>query len=417
MAEPLLRASGLVVGRPGEPQPVLAKVDLALAPGECVWLRGDTGSGKSTLLRLLAGLRGVERRAGTLLRSADVALLMQHVETQLLCTTVAEEVALGLRARGLSPASRERRVRDALAAVQLLDLAEREVDALSAGQKQRLVLAALLALHPGVLLLDEPSAALDPPSRRALAALLAKRKALGTALLIADHAPDELLPLVDRTLHIVEGVLAPGGGAPVAGALASSGESSGPGHSPCTPSSLARALDALRPGERVLVCGPNGSGKSTALASLARRAPAGGDVALVIQEPRRSLFARTVADEVDFGLLRRGVAARERRERVRELLERIGLRAHADRSPRRLSFGQQHRLAIAAALAARPARVLLDEPFAGLDAGARAALLAQLEDEQRRTGAALVIASHDRDPLARWCDRVFELSAGEAADA
>jgi energy-coupling factor transporter ATP-binding protein EcfA2 len=140
-------------------------------------------------------------------------------------------------------------------------------------------------------------------------------------------------------------------------------------------------------------------------------------VALVIQEPRRALFARTAAEEIGFSLVRRGWSRAQREARVEELLLRFDLQDCAERSPLRASFGQQHRLAIAAALAARPALALLDEPFAGLDGAGRHALLRILADEQRASSTAYVLASHDRAPLDRWCDRVIELPAPSGPSA
>lgn len=402
-----LSARGLSLARAGAGAPLLERLDLTLAPGECVLLEGATGSGKSTLLRALAGLGGVEPRAGSVERRARTALLLQHVETQLLCPGVAEEVGLGLPA-DLDVSARAGRVDAALGAVGLAGFEAREVDELSVGQRQRVVLAALLALEPGILLLDEPFAALDAAARRALVAIVDERKRRGTAFFVAEHAPRELLGVVDRRLRVEGGRLhaepAPGPGPPAVETM-----------EPVEAPPPAR-LDALAPGDRVLLTGPNGSGKSFHLRALARQQTPRGPVALVLQEPRRALFARTVRDEVAFGLARRAELPPGPREaRVDGLLERFGLHALADRSPRRLSFGQQHRLAIAAALAPRPAVVLLDEPFAGLDAGAREALLRVLADEQAESGSSCLLASHDREPLDRWCARVTALPAREAA--
>jgi energy-coupling factor transport system ATP-binding protein len=408
-AAPVLHVSGLTLGRPGRSAPILDDVALRVAPGECVLLQGPTGSGKSTLLRALAGLRGVEQRAGRIVRATPPALLLQHVETQLLATTVAEEVALGLRAARVSPAGLALRVERALREVDLGGLQTQEVDTLSAGQKQRLVIAALLVREPAVLLLDEPSAALDDPSLEALARVLATRKARGTALLIADHEPSALVRLADRRLDCRDGRIRE---TPLADAQTRAGNLRPP-----APTTSATGDEPLRllPGERVLLTGPNGSGKSTKLVELASsRAPQSG-VALVIQEPRRSLFARTVREEIAFGLERAGWTTAACARRVDELVARLEFTGLADRSPRALSFGQQHRLAMAAALAPEPELVLLDEPFAGLDTDARDALLAWLADEHARTRATWVLASHHRDPLSRVCDRVVALPARRRA--
>lgn len=405
---PLLRSIGLTLGRVGREDAVVRDADLALVPGECLLLTGPTGAGKSTLLRALAGLRDVEVRGGHIERSAPATLLLQDVETQLLCTTVGEEVALGLRARGVPPAQAAVRVRSALGAVALVGCEGCETDALSQGEKQRVVLAALIALEPRVLLLDEPSSALDAQGRGALVRVLAERKRAGMALLVADHAPAELRTLVDRHLALEDGHLTERA---LPAAAFDLGELQRKGAGPTT--TVVANADAphlaLHPGERVLVTGPNGPGKSTWLRAIAHEQSRTHLVALAIQQPRRSLFARTVASEIEFALRRHAVAEPARRARVDELLGRLDLTAFADASPLRLSFGQQHRLAMAAALAARPRVVLLDEPFAGVDPAGRRALLRWLADEQAESGAALVVASHDRQPLGAWCDQVVAL--------
>lgn len=402
-------ALGLVVAASGGRAPLLGPLDFALRAGECVLVRGPTGSGKSTLLRALAGVRGASVLEGRVARRGRAALLLQRIDSQLLCASVGEEVAFGPRRAGERDAAVRARVRTSLERVGLSGFEARRTDALSAGEKQRVAIAALLALDPAILLLDEPSSALDAPSRARLDRALVELKRAGCALVVADHAPNTLPNAVDRVVAI-EGTRLVAGADLEPVALAS-------------PSRLAAAASSvlpLRSGERVLVAGANGAGKTTLLRELAQREAKRARVALALQDPRRQLFARTVEAELAFGLARAGLAAREVRARTAQLLERFDLAHAADRSPLRLSFGQQHRLAIAASLAARPAVVLLDEPFAGLDPRARAELWRAIESEIDEASAALVVASHDREPLARVCDRVVELARaldGEHATA
>jgi len=132
-------------------------------------------------------------------------------------------------------------------------------------------------------------------------------------------------------------------------------------------------------------------------------------VAFVLQNPPRNLFADTVAEELAFTLRRSGLAPARIERRVDALLESCGLLASTDRSPLRLSFGQQHCVAILAALAPGPALLLLDEPFSGLDAVLRERLLALLDAEQARSGTAVVIASHAGDGLESWAQRRVRL--------
>jgi energy-coupling factor transporter ATP-binding protein EcfA2 len=250
---------------------------------------------------------------------------------------------------------------------------------------------------------------LDATSRGRLVEILVRLKEQGVAILLAEH---DALPggaWVDRTLSIADGRVCEGADRVRTGAPT---RIPAPGAEAAIASVALEGILPLRRGERVLVTGPNGSGKSTWLARVAReQTPSRGAMrersgtSWVMQEPRRQLGARSVGAEVAFALRRHGVSRGETRRRTHELLGAFLLAAVADRSPLRLSFGQQHRLAFAAALATRPALLLIDEPFAGLDPGARVQLLAALALEQSATGTAIVVASHDRDPLARWCHR------------
>jgi len=442
-AAPLVALASYGWTPPEAERPALADVTLALAPGECVVLSGPTGSGKSTLLRAIAGALppgGTAR--GALGVAGRVALLFQDVDTQVLFSTAAEEVAAGLR----GGADRDSRTAAALERVGLAGFAARPVADLSAGERQRVVLAALLATEPALLLLDEPCSALDPAGRARLVTALAALKAHGHGLLIAEHLTAPFRSLADRWLAVEDGRVAerpapPAAARPAPRRAAPPGPDEPPflacrGAAVQGPDGIARltATDlAVRRGERVLVCGDNGAGKSTLLhllAGIARptqgrvefgaalapeggspRQPAPGCVALVLQNPPRNLFAASVADELAFTLRRTSVPAAQRERRVRELLDVCGLGELRRRSPLRLSFGQQHVLAIAAALAARPALLLLDEPFAGLDTQLRQRLLGLIDREQARSGMAVLIASHDAEPLAGWADRRVRLAA------
>ena len=196
---------------PGALTPALAGVDLRVCPGECVWLGGPSGAGKTTLLRAIAGvLPEAGRRDGRIrVEGERPALLFQNVETQLLCTTVGDEVAFGLELRDIPTHDRDERVGAALDALGLAAFLHRPVGDLSAGEKQRVVLAALLALEPGLLLLDEPSSQLDAPGRRRLVRCLRDLKRRGHAVLLADHVFGPYAELADRCVGLKEGRLVP----------------------------------------------------------------------------------------------------------------------------------------------------------------------------------------------------------------
>lgn len=199
-------------------QSALRNVSLRAAAGETVGILGANGAGKSSLLLQVNGLlRGEGRvRVGDLALGertleairARVGLLFQNPDDQLFMPTVAEDVAFGPRLAGLSPAEVERRVREALAVVGMSAAAHRPPHHLSLGQKKRAALATVLALDCQVLVLDEPTAGLDPRGRRELARYLVE---LPQTKLVATHDLEFAVELCDRVVVLYEGRVAAAG--------------------------------------------------------------------------------------------------------------------------------------------------------------------------------------------------------------
>lgn len=170
---------------------VLQSCSLAVPKGEFWMLLGTNGSGKSTLLRLLAGL--LVPQAGEIKVIQPVGFVFQNPDHQLVMPTVGADIAFGLVAENLSPAQVRQRVAESLTAVNLPELQRRPIYALSGGQKQRIAIAGAIARHCEVLILDEPTALLDPDSQRDLVAhvrYLVKSRGL-TALWVT-HRLEEL---------------------------------------------------------------------------------------------------------------------------------------------------------------------------------------------------------------------------------
>jgi putative spermidine/putrescine transport system ATP-binding protein len=194
-----------------------------------------------------------------------------------------------------------------------------------------------------------------------------------------------------------------------------------------------QALDGLTltlaPGELVALLGPSGCGKTTALRILAGldeptsgRVVVGGrdltavpankrDMGMVFQA--YSLFPHlTSRANVEFGLKLRGVSAARRRSRALEMLELVGLTAHAERYASQLSGGQQQRVALARALAFQPSVLLLDEPLSALDAKVRAQLRDEIRRVQQEVGTTTLFVTHDQDEALAMADRVGVMNAG-----
>ncbi len=174
-----------------EDRSVLKACSLEVPMGEFWMLLGTNGSGKSTLLRLLAGLLTPD--SGDIEISSPIGFVFQNPDHQLVMPTVGADVAFGLVQEKLSILEVRQRVEESLAAVNLLALQRRPIYALSGGQKQRVAIAGAVARHCEILLLDEPTALLDPDSQLELVAQVKKLvKDRGMTALWVTHRLDEL---------------------------------------------------------------------------------------------------------------------------------------------------------------------------------------------------------------------------------
>jgi NitT/TauT family transport system ATP-binding protein len=187
----------------------------------------------------------------------------------------------------------------------------------------------------------------------------------------------------------------------------------------------------VEPGQLACIVGPSGCGKSTLLRCIAGLlAPSAGtvslhgdqvtgvpdDLAVVFQDYSRSLFPwLTVARNVEFPLRWRGLSKSQRRERARAALESVGLSGVGGKFPWQLSGGMQQRVSIARALASRPALLLMDEPFASVDAQTRFELEDLLRRVQRTQGSTVLLVTHDIDESVYLGDRVLVLSKSPAS--
>lgn len=218
MPEPLSEAPPIVVEDlrlryPQDGRVVLHGVNLTLQRSEIKLLLGPSGAGKSSLALCLNGLiphqmdgeiRGSVRVNGVTTQDAalpaltsQVGMLFQDPDSQIATLTVQDEVAFGMENLRTPPAEMPERVTVALHRVGLDGMEERSTDALSGGQKQRLALASTLAMGVGILVLDEPTANLDPVGTADFFALLSSLKAEGTSILIIEHKLDALVEQVD----------------------------------------------------------------------------------------------------------------------------------------------------------------------------------------------------------------------------
>ena len=443
-------------------------VDLRVERGERVLLLGPSGAGKSTLLAALAGLLAEDsgEQAGEATvdglhpRAARdrVGIVFQDPQTQLVMARAGDDVAFGLENRGVPGPQIWPRVDEALTRVGFPYGRDRRTDALSGGEQQRLALAGALALRPGLLLLDEPTANLDPAGAALVRETIAALR--DVTVVLVEHRVAEALPLVDRVVVLDPdgGVLADGPPAQVFAAHGAALAAQGvwvPDH-PVTPRPAAgppgetllrgerlayaprlSATDIeIRAGEATAVLGPNGAGKTTLALLLggllaptsgavtASEALAGPDTATpphrwraaalarrigsVFQDPEHQFVTARVYDELALGPRRLGLAEPSVKSTVDDLLSRLRLERLADANPYTLSGGEQRRLSVATALATAPRVLVLDEPTFGQDRRTWAELvdlLAKLRDD----GCGILAVTHDADFVAALADRTVRL--------
>ena len=202
---------------PGATGPAIEGIDLAIAEGEIVGVVGPNDAGKSTLCLVASGLApastGGDLTGGVEL-AVEAGIVFQDPATQRsgVTGTVFEEVAVGPVNLGRSVSETIAAVRAALLTVGIEDLAERHPAHLSGGQAQLLSIASAVAMGPGLLVLDEPTAQLDPEATDTVVAALRSLAASGTALLIAEHRLDVLDALGARLVALDGGRVTPTGG-------------------------------------------------------------------------------------------------------------------------------------------------------------------------------------------------------------
>ena len=469
---------------PSREIPTLRGITTRVPSGAFVLLTGPTGCGKSTLLRTLNGLiphasAGV--LSGTVHLDGEnvatqplaatcqqVSLLFQNPDDQLFCTLVEDEIAFGLENLGSPPQKIQEQITTALRQVGLLGFASREISSLSGGEKQRVALAAICAMQPQVLLLDEPTSHLDPKGTRDILNIVKQLNSdLGITVVLATHRTKEVVPLCDHVWLMDDGQFCLD--LPKAEAfqdatpyqrLGVQVPVDAPLHPPALP--LKRASNVERQeallniqnlhfrypntdtdavceiscevprGEVLAIMGANGSGKTTLIhliAGLLRpsvgevtidRKSCGrlklhqlaGKVGIVFQNPDLLLQAETIRDEVAFGPKNLKFPKKTLMERVDNTLTRFDLQDLDAEAPYALSRGQRQRTAVASTFSLHPDLFLLDEPTTGQDAQHLYQLMDELCDEIRQENKTVIFATHDSDLTLKYADRILLLHDG-----
>jgi energy-coupling factor transporter ATP-binding protein EcfA2 len=460
----------------------VSDLDLTVEPGQRVLLLGASGSGKSTLLQGLAGLLGRSEdgdEAGRLLvdgvspaaRRNRIGMVLQNPDSQVILSRVGDDVAFGMENLNVAREAIWPRARRALAAVGLEFPLRHDTSRLSGGQQQRLALAGVLAMDPGLILLDEPTANLDPAGVAAVRdAVAAVAERTGATLIVVEHRTAVWLPVVDRVIVLGSrgevvadgppagivvreggflaraGVWVPGADPPSIERRGAPGEplvdavelSVGYRGGPQTP---GMTFEIPRASVNV-VTGPNGAGKTALALTLGGLLPPRGGrveardgfapaahrrepvrwrsrelltrIGSVFQNPEHEFLTGSVRDELALGPRALGHDDAAVARVGDALMERLRLGGLADANPYTLSGGEQRRLSVATVLATRPELVVLDEPTFGQDRNTweeLVRLLAELADD----GTAVVAVTHDLDFASVLGDRRIEMPTRAAA--
>ncbi|WP_144211639.1 ATP-binding cassette domain-containing protein [Shewanella donghaensis] len=385
---------------------ILDDLNLVINSGECHCISGPTGCGKSSLLHLMAGelsrpYHGNIYRDNALM----VGVVMQDPNVQFLRQTLGAEIAFGLENLGFDSNSMIETVQASLRRVGLYASLNTPIEALSLGQKYRLMIAAQLAFKPNLLLLDEPWTQLDEHGVQELLTVLKTLLADGVAIMIAEHNPSAFSDVVDSFWQLDNGLLTEQTASYSTGSYAVNNLVAAKVsnikrikrhrcHEPLLTiaphqfrfSGHEGLFDCESPlslyrGEIVALVGDNGVGKSSLIKALAGiqsnipklpiqllgRQPKlgvyGAQLGLLLQRPNRQLFEQTVLEELQFSLKRFTLPLM----RAEKILQQLGLTHLSQCSPHKLSYGQQHIIALASLMCLQPKVLLLDDPFAGLD--------------------------------------------------
>ncbi|PYZ92447.1 ABC transporter ATP-binding protein [Salipaludibacillus keqinensis] len=481
---PLIRVENLSFDYDKKGPSLIHNISFSLNEGEVTLLMGASGSGKSTVSLCLNGLypeavegysegniyfRGQEIsqfEKGEL--NQQIGIVFQDPESQFCMVTVENELAFTMENIQTPREEMASKMDDVLEAVGLTDLKERPIHELSGGQKQKVALASVLLLEPELLILDEPTANLDPVSSLEFVELVNQlQKDRGMAVFIIEHQLDDWISFTDRVLALSrEGELFADGSPDhvfqkYEKRLVSEGvhlpkdiQSSSLHPATRTTDDLGgetvsiQNLDFKRKKKTILsevnfslyqkefvaIVGENGAGKSTLLQVMAGiLTPNKGNITFlnqplkqwgeqslrqkmgfVFQNPEHQFITDTVYDELAFGMKLNGTPEQEMKEKIDELLRHFQLQNHLWSNPFSLSGGQKRRLSVATMLDETPELLLFDEPTFGQDAKTTEELMSMVL-ELKNKGTTIVFVTHDMDLVDQYCERTFVLNKGKVA--
>ncbi len=466
----------------------LKNVDLRVEDGEFVLVAGPSGGGKSTLLRVINSLiphfYGGEYLGSVSVygknpictpprdMSSIVGTVLQDPENQILMNRVETEIAFGLENLGLSGDLITKRVEEVIDLLDMVGVRHRKTAELSGGEKQKLAIAAVMAKHPKVLLLDEPTSQLDPKSAESILGVLSRLNAeLGLTIILVEHRMENTIYLADRMVIFDKGeIIAEGNPREVIRRVDL--DKIGVGYPPVSrvavrknseviPLNVKEAQKYLREylegvkipqnvkrfGEVMLtfknvkfsygkrkvlrgvnlnvrknevlgIIGRNGSGKTTLgklmvgiyrqSGGIIKRRVSSKESGMVFQNPNLHVIGDSVFEDVAYTLRARGEIDVKRK--TEEVLKYLGIEHLREKNPLDLSGGEKLLFALATVLVFKPRFLVLDEPTRGLSWAHKKRLVSIIKEYSR--GRGIVVISHDVELIARVSDTVALLSSG-----
>ena len=468
----MLEIQGLSIRYRGRSKPAVSHLSLSVQHGEFVLFAGPSASGKSTAMQAVCGfiphmisaeltgtikLDGVEHENPETV--AGVACMVQQdPETQFCTETVEEEVAFGPENFRFPSSDIRESVDRALRSVNAYHLLDRRLSTLSGGEKQKVAIASMLAVEPRLLILDEPTASLDPRSiGQVVSAIRSLKERREITVVIIEHRIKDFIDLASRLMVMEDG------------ALTKDFSEDEPGFSrerdtamktPTYPRPLARAGNPILSLRKlsyevddwqilddvsfdvagnsvVALMGENGSGKTTLLRHITglqgvQKGEAivcghrlthdhsvdpwvlGRDVGFVFQNPNHQIFENTVEGEILFAPDNFQTSKEKALDMATWFEEREGLKRFVH--PHCLSYGQKRRVNILSAYSHEPRMLLLDEPFAGQDQGNVDRIVSLVKDIQAE-GRTLIVVTHDIAFARQFCTDAVVLCEGRVIAA
>ena len=453
---------------------ILEKVDIRINTGKISILTGVSGCGKSTLLYLAAGI--YPNNGGTVItgtvtvdndivtslppekRAKNVGMMFQNPDLQFCMDTVKNEILFCLENVNEDPKKMDDIVQNALNFCEISELADKKINLLSGGEKQKVMLACLVALKPKWLLLDEPFANVDPQSASEIVRKLnIINKEKDTGIVVVDHHPDiwfdvadeinlignrgeiiftSLIPFPTHKLHEL-GVAT----------HETYYQSEIPGKKHADPVSVLRLKDvsvsygdkevlkqcsaSFYKGRIHAVIGKSGSGKSTLFGALCKIIKYKGNILLqdkelksisrkklrhklgfVFQSPQDQFVSNTVLDEISIGI-KKSLNIKNSDKMAEDILRKIGLWKYRRVSPYTLSQGQQRRLAVASLLAYQCEILICDEPTYAQDKNSIITVMNSLKNEVTENNLTLIISTHDKKLARDYADIIYKLEDGK----